>query len=121
MALTTELCLQEDPEADQGDERRICRLLSDHMFYLLVKTPAVLAPVLDNWDVVFGDTCAEVKRIFNKHKVINYSEACTKIISMKAKLRSAVVKQSKRKSMLFDACILAQQLRTKNDHWKLMS
>lgn len=73
--LATELRLQEDPEANQGDERRICRLLSDYMFYLLVKTMAMLALVLGNWDVVFGDTCAEAKRIFNKHKVTNYSEA----------------------------------------------
>lgn len=91
------------------------------MFYLLIKTPAMLAPVLGIWDVVFGDTCAEAKRIFNKHKVTNYSEACTKLISVKPKLRSAVVKQSKSKSVLFDACILAQQLRPENDHWKLMS
>lgn len=73
--LATELRLQEDPEANQGDERRICRLLSDYMFYLLVKTMVMLALVLGNWDVVFGDTCAEAKRIFNKHKVTNYSEA----------------------------------------------
>lgn len=90
--------------------RRICKLVSDYMFYLLVMQHTMMAPVLGNWHIVFQDTCAEAKRFFRKHLISDHKKACDMIILVETKFRSAAVKGSKSKSVLFDACILAKQL-----------
>ncbi|XP_050383456.1 uncharacterized protein LOC126800186 [Argentina anserina] len=110
-----------DP-CDSNYRRKICKLLSDYMFYLLVMRHSMMAPVLGNWHIVFQDTCAETKRFFRKHSIKDHGKACEKITGVCAKFRSAVVKGSKSKSVLFDACMLANQLeKLEGCPWKLMS
>ncbi|KAM5587509.1 hypothetical protein ABKV19_006113 [Rosa sericea] len=107
---------------ESNARRSICKLVSDYLFYLLVMQHPMMAPVLGNWHIVFQDTCAEAKRFFRKHSVKDHKEACKKISGVEAKFRSAAVKGSKSKSVLFDACMLAEQLRGREaDPWKLMS
>ncbi|GMN67032.1 hypothetical protein TIFTF001_036099 [Ficus carica] len=104
------------------DYKEICNVLSDYMFYLLVDKPAMLAPVLGNWNVVFQDTRAEAKSFFLKHKLSHHSKACESVFKVKAKVRSVAVKVNRSKSVLFDACILAQQLNEeKAEKWEIMS
>ena len=91
------------------------------MFYLLVDKPAMLAPVLGNWNIVFQDTCAEAKRLFFKHRLSLHLDACEKIISTKPRVRAIAVKGNRSRSVLFDACILAQQLEKETDKWTVMS
>ncbi|KAM5559263.1 hypothetical protein ABKV19_020755 [Rosa sericea] len=107
---------------ESNARRSICKLVSDYMFYLLVMQHPMMAPVLGNWHIVFQDTCAEAKRFFRKHLVKDHKEACKEITDVEAKFRSAAVKGSKSKSVLFDACMLAKQLKkSEADPWKLMS
>ncbi|XP_048447297.1 uncharacterized protein LOC125480456 [Pyrus x bretschneideri] len=112
-------------EADDDERRKICKILSDYMFFLLVMQHKMMAPFLGNWHIVFQDTCAEAKRFFSKHSISDYRNACNKITDVKAKFRSAAVKGSKSKSVLFDACFLAGELgeleKLERDPWKLMS
>jgi len=126
--LATELCyLQEiriKSSADNHEDRReICKLLSDYMFYLLVMKPDLMTPVLGNWQIVLQDTCEEAKRFFGKKSPIsNKFEACEKILGVETKFRPAAVKGNKSKSVLFDACMLAQELlNLEINKWKLMS
>ncbi|PON34528.1 hypothetical protein TorRG33x02_353160 [Trema orientale] len=122
-------CVRQGRQDDQSssgrqeddDGKRICKLISNYMFYLLVKKPAMLAPVLGNWNIVFRDTCAEAKRFFDKHNLSCHAEACKKVLSVKPKVRSAAIKGDRSKSVLFDACILAQQLQKEESQWKIMS
>ncbi|KAM1865086.1 hypothetical protein ACFX14_005217 [Malus domestica] len=107
---------------DADERRKICKILSDYMFYLLVMQHKMMAPFLGNWHIVFQDTCAEAKRFFSKHSISDHQNACAKITDVKAKFRSAAVKGSKSKSVLFDACVLAGELgNVERDPWKLMS
>ncbi|PON74236.1 hypothetical protein PanWU01x14_050680, partial [Parasponia andersonii] len=122
--LATELC-QHDPEdksSYEGDGKRISKLISDYMFYLLVKKTTMLAPVLGNWHVVFQDTCAEAKRYLKKHSLSKHFDVYVKTASVKTKYRAAAVKGITSKSVFFDACILAQQLRLEAyGRWNVMS
>ncbi|PON74249.1 hypothetical protein PanWU01x14_050810 [Parasponia andersonii] len=107
---------------DEGArKKRICKLLSNYMFYLLVNNSAMLAPVLGNWNIVFRDTCAEAKRFFKRHKLSSHWYACKKIISVEPQLRSTAIKGDSCKSVLFDSCILAQQLTEDYNRWEIMS
>ncbi|XP_048330670.2 uncharacterized protein LOC132799084 [Ziziphus jujuba] len=123
---------EESTNKNDIDNKRVTKMISDYMFYLLVMKPTMLAPVLGNWQIVFQDTFAEAKRYFTKHPISDHSEACNQLINVKTKFRPAAVKGIRSKSVLFDACILAQQLKhleedgggledLKEDQWELMS
>lgn len=126
--IATELCYRhhgesrlEDMESEKKS-KKICKHLSDYMFSLLVTQRPMLAPVLGNWHIVFQDTCAEAMRFFNKHPISGPEDACKKIISVRTDFRPAAVKGRQSKSVLFDACILAKELRSLDtNQWKLMS
>ncbi|XP_059436862.1 uncharacterized protein LOC132169941 [Corylus avellana] len=87
--------------------------------------PELMAPVLGNWQIAFKDTCEEAKRFFNQKgiKRSQQLEACKKVLMVNtSKFRPVAVKGSKSKSIFFDACILAKQLRNLEvDQWMLMS
>ncbi|PON85802.1 hypothetical protein TorRG33x02_184110 [Trema orientale] len=125
--IATELCYRHNGESrledmDSEKSKKICKHLSDYMFSLLVTQRPMLAPVLGNWHIVFQDTCAEAMRFFNKHPISGPEDACKKIISVRTDFRPAAVKGRQSKSVLFDACILAKELRSLNtNQWKLMS
>ncbi|PON46643.1 hypothetical protein TorRG33x02_325430, partial [Trema orientale] len=119
--IATEICCLDHQEPSKDDTERKCKILSDYMFYLLIMQPAMLSPVLGNWHLVFQDTCAEAKRFFNKYSISDHSEAIKKMNTVKTKFRPAAVKGIKSKSLFFDACILAQQLkRLEIDKWEVM-
>ncbi|XP_030493581.2 uncharacterized protein LOC115709589 [Cannabis sativa] len=110
-----------DQQSSGIDYKNICQLISKYMFYLLIEKSDMLAPVLGNWNIVFADTCEEARRFFDKHKISCHGKACWEILSMKPKVRSRAVKGERSKSVLFDACILAQQLQNEESQWKIMS
>ncbi|KAL5540742.1 hypothetical protein UlMin_044065 [Ulmus minor] len=123
--LATDLiCYKEEKEAksDHKHQRENCKALSDYVFYLLVMHTTMMSPVLGNWHKAFQDTCAEAKRFFKKHKITNDEEAFDKMDDVKTKVRPAAVKGTKSKSVFFDACILARQLRNMEDkeRWRTM-
>ncbi|KAE7995544.1 hypothetical protein FH972_000325 [Carpinus fangiana] len=134
------------------DYKEICKNLSDYMFYLLVMQTAVMAPVLGNWQIAFEDTRAEAKRFFSqkgikklqpreacetvlcgaakkffcRKKIKRWQErrrdACSEVFKVDSKFRPVAVKGSKSKSVLFDACILAKQLKNLDvDKWMVIS
>ncbi|PON49322.1 hypothetical protein PanWU01x14_230940 [Parasponia andersonii] len=125
--IATDLCYRHHDKSTLEDmeskkSKKICKLLSDYMFSLLVTQRPMLAPVLGNWHIVFQDTCAEAMRFFNKHPISGPEDACKKIISVRTDFRPAAVKGRQSKSVLFDASILAKELRSLDtNQWKLMS
>nr|DAD43530.1 TPA_asm: hypothetical protein HUJ06_001760 [Nelumbo nucifera] len=74
----------------------------------------------------YRDTCAEIKRFFSKKKrVVDWkcseSQACEMLLRVNTDIIPAYVKGDRSKSVLFDACRLAKQLKKLEDCWKLMS
>ncbi|GKV49792.1 hypothetical protein SLEP1_g56522 [Rubroshorea leprosula] len=65
----TELCFQDDNdqcrhESEGTDDRSICKLLSDYMFYLAVGVqPSMMATVLDDWKKEFEEICEQTRRL----------------------------------------------------------
>lgn len=105
-----------------GEGKAISKLVSDYMFYLLVMKPTMVAPVLGNWHVVFQDTFAESTRYFAKHGLSEGFEVYERTAAVKTKMRAAEVKGAASRSVLFDACVLAQQLRLESHgRWNVMS
>ncbi|KAH7527902.1 hypothetical protein FEM48_Zijuj05G0015600 [Ziziphus jujuba var. spinosa] len=126
--LATELCYHGGPRHDDEQQmidttKENSQNISDYMFYILVKKPELLIPVLGNiWKIVFQDTLEEAKSFFSKQLISDHLKACKKFKNVKAKYRPAKVKGKSSKSVLFDACILASQLQSLvENHWELMS
>ncbi|KAF4385761.1 hypothetical protein F8388_010317 [Cannabis sativa] len=122
--LATDLCYHDhdlDKYRTNNKHAKFCKLLSDYMFYLLAMQPTMLSQDLGNWLVVFQDTQEEAKRFFKKYTISRHMEGCQKLISVGTKYRPGLVKRSKSKSLLFDACILSCQLGQVDNHWELMA
>ena len=116
--LATEICHhnlhQNFLSAESENQREICKVLSDYMFYLLVMQPTMLSPEKGNWLMVFEDTQAEAMKFFEDHKISDHKKACQE-------LNSAAVMGSTCNSLLKDACVLAEKLRHREDKWKVLS
>jgi hypothetical protein len=118
----------ESGNENQPNHKEICKQLSDYMFHLVVMQPALMAPVLGNWQIAFQDTCAEANRFFSEKNIKKSQQpgGCRKVLEVEtSNFRQAVVKgNSKSKSVLFDACILAKRLKNLEDvpdKWMVMS
>ncbi|KAM6595024.1 hypothetical protein CsatA_002727 [Cannabis sativa] len=122
--LATELCYHNLSEEEQKTNEYvgISQLLSNYMFYQLVVQPTLLSQEMGNFCIVLQDTQAETRKFFMKHSISNHKEACEKLRLVKTPYRAAVVKGTKSKSLLFDACILSKELRNlEEQQWELMA
>ncbi|GLT28231.1 hypothetical protein SLA2020_031800 [Shorea laevis] len=88
--MATELFLQNKPPPTASstsgsnndiDHRRICKLFSDCMFYLVMMEPTMMAPMLNSWEKLFNDTYEDTKSILAGESVSNEDEASKRILS----------------------------------------
>ncbi|XP_059659007.1 uncharacterized protein LOC132305376 [Cornus florida] len=133
---------------DVGKYRDFSKLLSDYMLYLLVMELPMMSAVAGDAYLRFTDTCAQAKgmlffhgrkktgaclnifavnNFFGRGKSEEYQQrrACKTILSLDTTsyFPTANRKSINRKSMLFDACELAKELRnlTEEDKWETIS
>ncbi|XP_062080226.1 uncharacterized protein LOC133784980 [Humulus lupulus] len=119
--IATDLCC-ECCEDVNNKYKSHCQALSNYMFYQLALQPRVLFQDQGNWAVVFQDTQEEAYSFFKKYSISFHRGACQRLMSVKTKYRAAFLKGPKSKSLLFDACILAKQLRSLGEcRWELMA
>ena len=128
--------------------RQLCICLSEYMLYLLVMRPTMMSAVAGIGQIRFRDTCAEAKKFFrrgqqepncfkkfckqlkkllrigqSKSMEDQISEYCKQLLSVDTVVNPIEVKGDRSKSVLFDACMLAKDLRklNKTKRWKIMS
>ena len=119
---------------DPEDSREISKTLSDYMLYLLVMQPTMMSAVAGIGQIRFRDSCEEAKKFFSRRdlkvegpkearKTQEHMEACKRLLDINTDVPPVAVKGDRSKSVLFDACILAKELRKlpKPNRWKLMS
>ncbi|XP_059436837.1 uncharacterized protein LOC132169912 [Corylus avellana] len=119
--IATDLCYHDhtihESDEDTRNRREFCKILSDYMLYLLVMQPTMMSAVAGIGQIRFRDTCAEAKRFFDKKVDLRqeqdqeHKQACTRILEVNTDLEPASLKGDISKSVLFDACILAKELR----------
>nr|XP_011460306.1 PREDICTED: uncharacterized protein LOC105350304 [Fragaria vesca subsp. vesca] len=101
-----------------------CKTLSDYMLYLLVMQPTLMSPVAGIGQIRFRDTCAEAIKFFSRRELgpeVHQKDACDEILGVNTDVKPVVVKGGRSKSVLFDACILAKQLKSMDTRkWDLM-
>ncbi|KAM3686937.1 hypothetical protein ACJW31_10G039100 [Castanea mollissima] len=132
--VATEICFQEtQKDAGDGDGKdgncdgEYCvhsKLLSDYMIYLLVKQPDMMSAVAGIGQLRYRDTCAETVNFLSRRGIKESSKkACDAIFGVDTEVRPVYVKGDRSKSVLFDACMLAKELKKLegDKKWKLMS
>ncbi|KAK9949551.1 hypothetical protein M0R45_005068 [Rubus argutus] len=136
--IATELCYYEEEmsnenrkKEDMSNERRqYSKMMSDYMLYLLIMQPALMSSVAGIGQKRFRDTVAEAKQFFKKRGLgkggkpdrRNLGEACKKLLKVDTLVKPVDVKGNISKSVLFDACILAKELKKLEGlKWKLIS
>ncbi|GAY66403.1 hypothetical protein CUMW_248470 [Citrus unshiu] len=122
--IATELLYNTDEAVD--NDKEFSRLLSDYMLYLLITQSGLMSAVAGIGKIRFRDTCAEAKRFFKSKNVTsdkNIKDACDEILSVNTFAEPAEVKGDRSKSLLFEATMLAKQLKKldQKSKWKLIS
>ncbi|KAF7147763.1 hypothetical protein RHSIM_Rhsim03G0013900 [Rhododendron simsii] len=149
--IATELCYYTDVE-EKIDNREFSKYLSDYLLYLLIKQSTMLSNIAGIGQIRFRDTCAETKKFFRGRKMLEEEDSCQNIVtfckcfcfcfkgkkepdeSLKKKACRRIldvntdidllfVKGDKSKSVLFDACMLAKELKSleRPKMWKIIS
>ncbi|PON64562.1 hypothetical protein PanWU01x14_122740, partial [Parasponia andersonii] len=127
--IATELCYQD--EANKVDKNakcrryyELCKVLSDYMLYLLALQPTMMSAVAGIGQIRFRDTSEEAKKFFVRRGNGKRDEgpACRNILGVNTDVKPVTVKGDRSKSVLFDACILAKELKEfKEEKWKILS
>ncbi|CDP08030.1 unnamed protein product [Coffea canephora] len=122
--IATELCYSTSP-GDKNSNREFCKLISDYMLYLLVMRPTMMSAVAGIGQIRFQDTCEEAKKFFSRESssATRQRVACEKLLNVNTDVEPIYVKGDRSKSVLFDACRLAKDLRNLEDdqRWEIMS
>nr|XP_048319558.1 uncharacterized protein LOC125418900 [Ziziphus jujuba var. spinosa] len=122
--LCTEICYhQTETESSKYTEerkrsRRICKVISDYMFYLLIMKPEILGPSVMgiNGQNTFHKTFEKAKRYLIKNQVLDHIKACNELIDYHEK------EKDWSETVLSFACLRAQSLlEQENDYWKDLS
>lgn len=127
--IATELCYQTEPEtAENCINRKLSKMLSDYMLYLLIMQPTMMSAVAGIGKIRFRDTCAEAVRFFKRRHLEQdtVKNACRNILSVNTYVKPIEVKGDRSKSVLFDGSMLANELKRleddeKEDKWEIIS
>ena len=116
--ITTDLCYYSEKGNSQNVQNliRISKLLSNYLVFLLVMHPYMLPSGIGQ--IRFQDTCAEAIEIIEEREYISdEKKACELLFKVNTEILPSQIKGDRSKSVLFDACRVAQSpfLQARND------
>ena len=121
--IATDLCYYTDLNKNsisvKNTKCEACKLLSDYMLYLLVMCPFMLPDGIGQ--IRFQDSCAEARVFFqDKKPITNRIQASEKLLQVSTEILPSEVKGDRSKSVLFDACRLANSLQSleREEQWQ---
>ncbi|CBI35870.3 unnamed protein product, partial [Vitis vinifera] len=123
--IATDLCSYSDDDPNPKSICKISKCLSEYMLYLLVMCPFMLPKGIGEYR--FRDTCSETKRFVQQRSesISNRNEACRLLLEVDTEVQPKEVKGDKSKSVLFEACRLAKELKSLNmemgEKWMMVS
>ncbi|GLU15512.1 hypothetical protein SLE2022_319930 [Rubroshorea leprosula] len=85
--LSIRIDIQGSPPGCEEKDRTICKLISDYMFYLMMREPVMMSAVSSNWEKVLKDTSEETQLILVRSSVSNENDASREILSAKIEKR----------------------------------
>ncbi|KAH7839864.1 hypothetical protein Vadar_009825 [Vaccinium darrowii] len=109
---------------DNKNYKEMSKLLSDYLLYLLTMQSTMLSTVVGIGQIRFRDTCAEAQKFFHGKEIGESQEkACKRILGVKTLVEPSAVRGYRSKSVLFDACILAKELKKLEEQkmWLIIS
>ncbi|KAF3485950.1 hypothetical protein F2Q69_00055385 [Brassica cretica] len=119
--IATELCFQEeeDKEVENGSgkscyDREFSKIISDYMMYLLIMQPKLMSEVAGIGTIRFRDTLDEAKRFFKGRHFKNLRDmkrGSKMVLEVSNDIEPMHVKGDRSKSVLFDASMLAKELK----------
>ncbi|KAL6966518.1 hypothetical protein U1Q18_032297 [Sarracenia purpurea var. burkii] len=130
--IATELCFNIDEaskvtdieggnarNSENGQKKDFCgfsKLLSDYMVYLLIMQSTMMSTVAGIGQIRFRDACTEAKKFFRGRKIEKglhrlQEKACESILNVNTAVAPVSVKGDRSKSVLFDASMLAKELK----------
>ncbi|KAK1364823.1 Topoisomerase I damage affected protein [Heracleum sosnowskyi] len=146
--IATELCDNDKDETENQDEldhppehlapssvqhRKIAKLISDYMIYLLVMKPGMMSAVSGIGLIRFRDTCAEANKFLDSELSARdkylpnkqlQKKACERILNVNTEVKPVTIKGDRSKSVLFEAARLAKELKKdefKKVKWEILS
>lgn len=127
--IATDICYHcFDPSDIKDDVNRTrSKLLSDYLLYLLIMQPRLMLSVAGIANIRFQDTCEEARKFFLRSRShLNHREACQKLLNVDTSVKPVEVKGDRSKSLLFDAVMLAKDLkqmvaRQPEEAWEMTS
>ncbi|XP_034680703.1 uncharacterized protein LOC117910698 [Vitis riparia] len=123
--IATDLCSYSDDDPNPKSRCKISKCLSEYMLYLLVMCPFMLPKGIGEFR--FRDTCSETKRFFQQRSesISDRNEACRLLLEVDTQVEPEEGKGDKSKSVLFEACRLAKELKSLNmemgEKWMMVS
>jgi hypothetical protein len=105
---------------------KMSKEIMNYILYLLVMRPFMMTASIGQ--IRFGDTCAEAKNFFRRDNEIKDEKCCAaKLMDVDTSIAEPrLVKGDRSKSVLFQACKLAKQLKelddvTEEKRWRIIS
>lgn len=119
--IATELCFQDEKDeevenrsGESCDDREFSKIISDYMMYLLIMQPKLMSEVAGIGTIRFRDTLDEAKRFFKGRHFKNLRDmkrGSKMILEVSNDIEPMHVKGDRSKSVLFDASMLAKELK----------
>ncbi|KAJ3705239.1 hypothetical protein LUZ61_008944 [Rhynchospora tenuis] len=105
--IATDLLFHE--EKYTPEDRLISQHISNYMLFLLIVRPFMMPAGIGQ--IRFGDTCAEARNFLQSEGSIKKCDAVKKILDVSTEYDPGLVKGDRSKSVLFNGCRLAHQLK----------